>query len=283
MKKKLSAQYLLKITKIFEDNGWPIEDSEDAHNSHFNRYCERICEVGENKKKDLILDLTTRYLWIQQSKYLDYLIDALTSMIDNKPQINECEKIYVTQLISPDEKNNVKSSTMLVYLFNDVKLRYNSKTSKIKFEILNEISQLPSNFKEKNEFLLIVDDYIGTGNTAEKCIKGLIASDIPLDKTIICSIVAQECGINLIKKYNVYTTVSVIREKGISDYYLGETLDENKDLMVEIEKNLGTKREYRFGYGDSESLVTMCRTPNNTFPIFWQENNNMKVAPFPRF
>ena len=89
--------------------------------------------------------------------------------------------------------------------------------------------------------------------------------------------------INLIKKYNVYTTVSVIREKGISDYYLGETLDENKDLMVEIEKNLGTKREYRFGYGDSESLVTMCRTPNNTFPIFWQENNNMKVAPFPRF
>ncbi len=52
--------------------------------------------------------------------------------------------------------------------------------------------------------------------------------------------------------------------------------------MEEIEDKMSVKRNYRLGYGQSEALVTMCRTPNNTFPVFWEEKGNMKLAPFPR-
>lgn len=52
--------------------------------------------------------------------------------------------------------------------------------------------------------------------------------------------------------------------------------------MKQIETKMYIQDKFRFGYCKSESLVTMCRTPNNTFPVFWEEKGNMKTAPFPR-
>lgn len=282
-KNKLSAQYFLSIRKVFEDKQWEINDSQEEQESHFNRYCERISLIKENEKKDLILDLTDRYLWVKVDEYMKLLIDSFEKMLDSNPQIANCEKIYVTALISPGDKGKYKSSPMLVYQFNSLDLRYHPKISQIKIEILHDIKFLPDSFKSRNEFLLLADDYIGTGETAEKCVENLIKNNIEPDKIIIFSLVAQEQGLDLLKKYNIYTTTSIVRKKGISDYYIGEDLDRNIRLMEDIENRLGIKSKYRFGYGKSESLVTMCRTPNNTFPIFWEENENMKIAPFPRY
>lgn len=36
------------------------------------------------------------------------------------------------------------------------------------------------------------------------------------------------------------------------------------------------------GYAESEALVTMIKTPNNTFPFYWYEKNSNSYAPFPR-
>lgn len=282
-KNKLSAQYFLRIRKVFEDKHWEINDSQEEQESHFNRYCERISLIKENEKKDLILDLTDRYLWVKVDEYMKLLIDLFEKMLDSNPQIANCEKIYVTTLVSPRDKDKSKSAQMLVYQFNSSTLRYHKKISKIKIEILHDIKDLPDSFRYGNEFLLLADDYIGTGETAEKCIKYLIENNIEANRLIVFSLVAQEQGLNLLKKYNIYTTTSIVRKKGISDYYIGEDLDRNIRLMEDIENRLGIKSKYRFGYGKSESLVTMCRTPNNTFPIFWEENENMKIAPFPRY
>ena len=84
-------------------------------------------------------------------------------------------------------------------------------------------------------------------------------------------------------KYTVCVSASVVRQRGISDFYEDEILHENIQLMREIEDKMSIREKYKFGYKKSESLVTMCRTPNNTFPIFWEESGNMKIAPFPRF
>jgi hypothetical protein len=53
--------------------------------------------------------------------------------------------------------------------------------------------------------------------------------------------------------------------------------------MEHIEKNLDIPDDYLFGYKKSEALVTMIRTPNNTFPVFWYNKKNEDNAPFPRF
>lgn len=281
--KTLSAQYLIKINKVFEKNKWLIEDTEDATNSLFNRYCERILDIGENKKKDLMLELTERYLWVEEDEYLEYLIDALVKLIALKSNITEKTKIYVMPLISPDDEGKTKSSSMLVYLFNSVKLRHNSKLSKYKFEIVDKKSEIELYLKEQDAVLLLADDYIGTGETAEKCIMQMMKKGVEPHQLAILSLVAQESGINYLEQYGICITSSIIRKKGISDYYEGKMLEDNIKLMQEIETKMSIKEKYKFGYGGSESLVTMCRTPNNTFPLFWEESGNMKVAPFPRF
>ena len=128
-----------------------------------------------------------------------------------------------------------------------------------------------------------MDDFIGTGETAEKCIINMQENGILIEKVIVLSLVAQEKGLEYLKKYNVYLVANIIQRRGISDYYQAEEISEKFSLMTDIENKMSVKEKYRFGYNGSEALVTMCRTPNNTFPLFWEESGNMATAPFPRF
>lgn len=288
MKKKkknrvLSTQYLLKIQNVFKENNWEIEDTEDSHDSLFNRYCERILEISENKKRDLILDLTSHYLWVENNQYIDYLIKAMINLIQLRSEIQENTKFYIMPLIAPKDRGKPKSSSMVVYLFNDVKLRYHKILSKYKFEIISTDEEVKKELQQDNAILILADDFIGSGDTAEKCLLHIMGLGIEVRKIVIVSLVAQKQGIDYLSQYGVCISVPEVRQRGISDYYSGEELDKNIQMMEDIERKMSVEEKYRFGYKKSEALVTMCRTPNNTFPIFWEEKGNMKVAPFPRF
>ena len=55
--------------------------------------------------------------------------------------------------------------------------------------------------------------------------------------------------------------------------------------MKEIEKLIPGDKFFSFGYNKSEALVTLNRTPDNTFPIFWRNHKKggkVFQAPFPR-
>ena len=134
----------------------------------------------------------------------------------------------------------------------------------------------------EKSILVLVDDFIGTGNTAEKCLKSMNLPKDIVERTKVLALVAQEEGVDYIQKLGVELYVGETRRKGISDYYTDEEAEHRLKLMEEIEDKMSVKRNYRLGYGQSEALVTMCRTPNNTFPVFWEEKGNMKLAPFPR-
>ncbi len=282
-KRELSTQYLIRISQIFERNNWLIESKEDAKDSLFNRFCERILEINENKKRDLVLELTERYLWVQEEQYIYYLIDAVKKMIQMKPEINEKTKIYIMPLVSPEDEGKIKSSSMLVYLFNSVKLRHDNVLSRYKFEIIDKNENLSLYLENKDAILVLADDYVGTGETAEKCLLHILKMKVEISQISIVSLVAQQMGLDYLSKYTVCVSASVVRQRGISDFYKDEILHENIQLMKEIEDKMSIREKYKFGYKKSEALVTMCRTPNNTFPIFWEESGNMKIAPFPRF
>lgn len=52
--------------------------------------------------------------------------------------------------------------------------------------------------------------------------------------------------------------------------------------MQGIEEKIVVKPRFKFGYGQSKALVRMLHIPNNTFPIYWLNNNKNKYAPFLR-
>ena len=226
-KRELSTQYLIRISQIFEKNKWLIESTEDAEDSLFNRYCERILEINENKKRNLVLELTERYLWVQEEQYTYYLIDAVKKMLLLKPEINEETKLYIMPLVSPEDEGKTKSSSMLAYLFNSVKLRHDNVLSKYKFAIL-----------------VLADDYIGTGETAEKCLLHILKMNVEISQIAIVSLVAQKLGLDYLSKYSICVSTSIERQRGISDFYEGEMLDKNIQLMREIEDKMSIKEKF---------------------------------------
>lgn len=55
--------------------------------------------------------------------------------------------------------------------------------------------------------------------------------------------------------------------------------------MKRIGKKLKVKNKMYLGYKESEGLVTMIKTPNNTLPFYWDEgkrDGKFMMAPFPR-
>jgi hypothetical protein len=52
--------------------------------------------------------------------------------------------------------------------------------------------------------------------------------------------------------------------------------------MKKIEEKLNVEKKYLFGYKRSEALISLIRTPNNTFPVFWKTYQHNNIVPFSR-
>lgn len=75
---------------------------------------------------------------------------------------------------------------------------------------------------------------------------------------------------------------AVTRKKAITDVYPEEEAKQKMDIMKKISTYLHAPRGMQLGYADTESLVAMMKTPNNTFPVYWYEHKNNTYAPFVR-
>lgn len=285
-RKGLSPQQLISISSVFNDNGWKIKKELNPEDSLFNRFCERMLEVKDEEGQALFLDLAKRYLWLSSDFYFMNLLKALEHLVSEYEKLTSDTKVYVMMLIAPKDEGKTKSSAMLLYLFNDTRLRIDPRFSHYRFEIISDKESLHQKMDDKDAVLVLVDDYIGTGDTAVACVEQLDKLGIKMEQIAILSLVAQEEGKKKIEEKGIFFCTSNLRNKGISDYYEGKELEKNVRLMQKIEKDLKVGEKSRFGYGQSEALVTMCRTPNNTFPVFWYEPEQgikKKLAPFPRF
>ena len=96
----------------------------------------------------------------------------------------------------------------------------------------------------------------------------------------------QECGKKVADEYGVEIYTSVLRNKGITDNYSEQEVQEKKEQMKRISKRFKVKdKNLYLGYKESEGLVSMIKTPNNTFPFYWYEGKRegkLSLAPFPR-
>ena len=127
--------------------------------------------------------------------------------------------------------------------------------------------------------LVIIDDFIGTGNTvlrkATWCVKKARELGVADLKIYICSLAAMRNSFQIIEHsaediYSVYWL-----NKGISDEAPIEKLAAYTKSMLTLEDSLSwhekVKKKYTFGYKQSESLFSLesINVPNNVFPIFW--------------
>lgn len=280
IEKKLSAEIFSKLIAIFDKKSWEIEDDSNEV-SLFNRFSSTLSELSYDQQL-LILELTERFTQIKIEEYLIYIKKVLEKLVkDQKVDITNINNIYIAPLISPEDFGKSKSSTMVQYVIRNI-----IKTiPELAFKriIYTEGLQVESEqINQEDSILFLVDDFVGTGETALSAINYLNnIKSIDDKKVVILTIAALEIGMELVQSLEILIYTGLVFNKGISDFYPPEIVSEKISLMESIEVKIKAHKNERLGYNRSEALLTLIRTPNNTFPVFWKEKKN-RIAPFPR-
>jgi hypothetical protein len=281
MSETYSSSDFYKVYKLFTEKNWHIKDGNDEV---FQNYCELMGNLSD-LEKDLIFNLSSQYLWITFNEYNELLKKALDLVEDEK--LATCKRIILLPIIKPEDVGKVKSSFPLLYIFKGMYIA-SGKYKGISFDILedpNSVHDKPFKVKE-SELIFFVDDYLGSGETLEYALNEVLKNTAITHNIInVIALVGQLETIQNLEKKGIKCYIPHKRKKGITDSYTSPELEENIRIMEKIEKMIPGHQPFSFGYNRSEALVTMIRTPDNTFPIFWKTHrkNNIKYkAPFAR-
>lgn len=270
-----------KLYKIFSDKDW--HSKKEFNNTVFSNYCKLLSNLTENQQ-NLIIELTERYEWLSFAEY-----NATLIKIFNKIPIEEVSKttkIYFFPVMRKKEEEKTKSGHGILFMLRGIR-PFLENFSHIEFKYVEKFDDFGSDINlSENEYIYLLDDFLGSGSTLDSTIQELKKYSIPLGKINVISIATHNQSIDYMNENNIKHYTEIITQKGISEYYTNEEEKSEKiSIMDQIEKLIPTKR-YNFGYGKSEALITLYRTPNNTFPIFWHDhikNDETFKAPFPRY
>lgn len=267
----LSLDVMAKLDSIFHNKHWSIEKTGEF--PLYDRFCTTLLQFSREEQM-LFLELTERFLKVDIDEYVTYFEELVSDIQTDNPD----SSLFLVPCLPKEDLGKVKSAGVALYT-----MRVTHYKRKVKCSIeLNDLKNIITAIKE-NTIIVLVDDFIGTGETALGAIdyaRSILPKDYPLDRMKVMAIVTMKQGREQIEKIGVKVYTRYLNYKGISDYYSKEILDKNIDLMKSIESKLsGLKSKFKFGYGQSEALVCMCRCPNNTFPVYWLGRN---TAPYER-
>jgi hypothetical protein len=197
------------------------------------------------------------------------------------------KEVYIVPLVSPDDRNKNKSSNMVAYIARSMAdelpifknmPRGGTPTNPWTFNALYP--------RRQNSLVVFFDDFVGTGDTAADAFAEYRSSiAVPGEDSILVTLVIQEIGLKRLNDDGIEVYYWMKRKRGITDSAVIQDIPKATAVMRALEARIDINPTERFGYGQSEALVAMERTPNNTFPVFWKSHRVDGIpwpAPFPR-
>jgi hypothetical protein len=275
----MNIDITIKLYNIFVEKKWT---EYDGNKDVFKKFCELLLNLND-EQQELIIDLVKRYTWISYSMYQKKIIDILNKVDDCK--LTGIKKIILFPIMKPEDENKSKSGHGILVLTKTT-IKTLEKYKRFQIEIIESYDTIKANnfILKETDTIFLLDDFLGSGETIKATIEEILLNKNIITSNInVISIAMQSNSIDYLKSIGVIYYTDVTLEKGITDYYITPKLEENVLLMKEIEK-LIPGNHCRFGYNDSEALITLLRTPDNTFPIFWKQHKKSGIfyeAPFP--
>ena len=190
--------------------------------------------------------------------------------------------------MKPEDEENVKSSHIIVYMIRGLMPFINEYDNIEIIELIKYDEIKEDHFKPRDsDLIFLVDDYLGSGETIKLTLDNVLSNrSIQLEQLNVIAIASQQDTIEFVKNCNIPIYYDLVQKRGISDYYDPAISTEKINTMLEIEELISGCGFFSLGYNQSEALITMIRTPDNTFPIFWKEhqkNGQEYKPPFPRY
>lgn len=277
----MNVNIVTKLYTVFTNKKWTDNEGNELV---FSNFCTLLSNLS-NEQQELIIELAERYTWITLSEYQSRLISVFKSIELEK--INGLRKIVLFPIMKPEDEKKTKSGHAILYMVRAIKpLLSNYKNIEF-YEIESYENLKETNFRLKpNEAMFLLDDFLGSGETIKSTIDEILTNpNLHPSQLNVLSIAIQSESINYLVETNISYYSELIEKKGISDFYDNSKVDEKIEIMKEIER-LIPGNHFSLGYNQSEGLITLMRTPDNTFPIFWKEykkNNQKYEAPFSRY
>lgn len=273
---------LMKFQEIFEIKNWILMDGCDDKLDRFGDLIDNLNQEEIN----LLLELTHMYEWMSYNDYHNNLRRLLKTVLEQ--HLSEKNRLIIFPIIKPSDEEETKSGHVVMKMLDSIKPSINGYKH-ISVKMLESFRDLkPEKLRlTENDFLILVDDYIGSGRTLNKALNGISINETINNENfaILTMAIQEQAKIELtcqgINNYN-----SIVLKKGISDNFVSPEKDAKIEIMRRIESRIPKVRQYRFGYEKSEALITLMRTPNNTFPIFWKgivSKGEEIEAPFQRY
>lgn len=276
MANNITPTILIKLSEIFEEKAW--DNNQEQEYSLFNRMSRTLS----------FLTLEEQNVFLKILGLVDYytLLDYEKLLIDVLKKIDEVTgdnlKFFFVPIISNKDAKEVKSSMLVTYLLKANSIKYHDKLFKMHKTIKYELSSSDiRNINTKNKIVVLVDDFIGTGDSTIIAANNLLSAGLEKDKIIVMSLVTLEKGKIKVESegYNFYC--SKVAEP-VSAKINSNDLDSIHENIKNITKKLKTNKKNEFlGFNESEALVSMIRTPNNSLNMLWS-GNIKKNIPFPR-
>lgn len=177
--------------------------------------------------------------------------------------------------------NNLKNSqyihfNTMVEKYTELKEEEDEYLKRSKQIILEKEIETNKKRLEGIEYLIMIDDYTGTGSTIITFLESIIET-IPssIEIVIYCihgTYVALESIEKFIENLGDEKPNITLKFEEISRKYFSNCSTEEEIIRKFSEKNL-LDDEYTLGYKDTQSVLTTYRnTPNNTLSLFWKES-----------
>ena len=271
---QLSITRLEQLRTLFNRKRWPIDEKIEL--SVFERFYNTLAMLEDNEQGFLI-ELSYRFDHIPLSNYLQLLINPLRQLREDA----EDKKLFFVTCTPKEDVGSVKSSSTVLYQLKGTTIKQHVDISpKV---IVDNITKLPQYSINNNSIVVLVDDFIGTGDTAVGAVNyihELVPGLNNNSQIVLLCLVALYQGVERLRSMGVKTYQAIERRKAITEEMSGVNKDTAVALMEGIENKIKKlKKEYKFGYKGSEALVCLERCPNNTFPIYWLTKD---IAPYER-
>lgn len=264
-----TAEWLLRVQHLFAEKGWNDYNSVGMPaDERINRFNTLLSKLSASER-ELLMTLSEDFLWVPFPEYPPHIDNALKMI--NAAHTHDRE-LVVSSIKTPDQDDcdQAKSGDLVAYSLPLQFSRHSHLKPLRRRRPLTSISAFKPDANQKY-LLLLCDDYIGTGETVITALRPHLQTLFaPNVCTYVVSLIIQEQGLERIRTLgDIRFAYSFKRQRGIADSPRFPDKDAAYSVMKTIEERLDISPSYQNGYGKSEALVAVARTPDNTFPVYW--------------
>lgn len=267
----MTPSQIERLTQLVSEKGWSAFDLLAHPELTTIEAITRMFQGLPANEIDLSLDLLDEYLIIK-----DYSTAARSLMVALRDLAGDTP-LLVTPLVDY-QSERTKSGHSLHYEMSNFTGLFGGKRVLFRDDPKSKNSQLHEGIH------VSVDDFIGTGNQFFKMVESVVKQGLKDTISHIAAICIQESAKAYLEAAGYQVVALHVLGKGLDRLSHRRGMPRS-DVVAEyekLEKKTACPPEYSLGRDETEALVTMKATPNNTLPIFWIEGKAKWPAPFPR-